>query len=287
MYTEELFNTQREWAETGLLLMRDLLPLMTPVGAYKGWDLEELDAVGRLLSASARSTESALLLVVYGQLWDAEVLIRSVFEGTLKFAYLLQSKETFRGRYHEFAYEQPDIAALQDDKKGRELLDAIKNPEAESWRPIREMILPDERRDELASKYPKTLRRQMDMKWGYGGMLDSLSKSSDALFADFTGLNYGYSIASHIHHADFIGISIPLDRDRRSPERRNSIHLAHAARLISDCFACFQVRLFTGYRFVGGDLIKVEQAISLINNLLATFDHAVKNWEDIEYGKRK
>jgi len=123
MYTEELINIQREWANAGLLLMRDLLPLMMPVSTYKDWEWTERDTIGKLLSASARSTESALLLVAYGQLWDAEVLIRSVFEGTLKFAYLLQSEEAFKGRFHEFATQQPDIAALQDDKKARELLD--------------------------------------------------------------------------------------------------------------------------------------------------------------------
>tara|TARA_A100000171_G_scaffold25970_1_gene24267 strand:+ start:8452 stop:9315 length:864 start_codon:yes stop_codon:yes gene_type:complete len=287
MYSEELFNTQKQWAEKGLFLMRELLPLMAPVGTYEGWEREECSTIGKLLSASARSTESALLLMAYGQLWDAEVLIRSVFESTLKFAYLIQSHDTFKARYSEFADEQPEIIALQDDRKARQLLDAIKDPAADSWRPIRDMVLPNEKREELASRYPKTYRRQMDMKWGYGGMLNSLSNSADTLFANFTGLSYGYSVASHIHHVDFIGISIPLDRDWRSPERRNAIHLAHLARLISDCFACFQIRLFSGYRFVEGDRSKVEYAITRINHLLTEFESAQEDWVDMEYGDRK
>lgn len=286
MYTEELFDIQKRWAEKGLFLMRELLPLMAPVGTYKGWDQEEQDSIGKLLSASARSTESALLLIAYGQLWDAEVLIRSVFEGTLKFAYLIQSQDTFKDRYREFACEQPEIFALQDDRKARQLLDAIKDPEAGSWRPIRDMVLPDIKREELASSYSKTYRRQMDMKWGYGGMLNSLSNSGDTLFTNFTGLSYGYSVASHIHHADFIGISVPLERDRRSSETRDAIHLAHLARLISDCFSCFQIRLFSGYRFVGGDTKKVEYARTHINNFFTELKPAQKEWSDMEYGDR-
>lgn len=117
MYSEELFNIQKQWAEKGLFLMRELLPLMAPVGMYEGWERDECSTIGKLLSASARSTESALLLMAYGQLWDAEVLIRSVFESTLKFAYLTQSQDTFKARYREFADEQPEIIALQDDRK--------------------------------------------------------------------------------------------------------------------------------------------------------------------------
>lgn len=284
MYSDELLSTQKQWAEKGLLLMRDLLPLMAPVGTYGDWEQEERDTIGNLLSASVRSTESALLLIAYGQLWDAEVLVRSVFESTLKFAYLIQSHDTFKDRYREFADEQPEIIALQDDRKARQLLDAIKDPRADSWRPIRDMVLPNEKREQLAFRYPKTYRRQMDMKWGYGSMLNSLSNSVDTLFANFTGLSYEYSVASHIHHADFIGISVPLERDRRSPERRDAIHLAHLARLISDCFACFQIRLFSGYRFVGSNISKIEYATTHINNLFTEFESAQEDWIEMEYG---
>ena len=267
--------------------MRELLPLMAPIGTYEGWRQEERGTIGKLLSASARSTESALLLMAYGQLWDAEVLIRSVFESTLKFAYLIQSHDTFKDRYREFADEQPEIIALQDDRKARQLMDAIQEPEADSWRPIRDMVLPNEEREELASRYSKKYRRQMDMKWGYGGMLNSLSNSADTLFANFTGLSYGYSVASHIHHADFVGISVPLDRDRHSPERRDAVHLAHLARLISDCFSCFEIRLSSGYRFVEGDRSKAEYAITRIKDLLTELESAHEFWLDMEYGDTK
>jgi hypothetical protein len=62
---------------------------VAPVHSYGGWEKDECDTSGRLLAASARSTESILLLMAYGQLWDAEVLSRSVFEGALKFACLV------------------------------------------------------------------------------------------------------------------------------------------------------------------------------------------------------
>lgn len=101
MYSDETQKKMRSWADRSLMLMRKLLPLMSPVGSYAGWDKNERQTLGYLLSACARSTESALLLIAYGQLWDAEMLLRSVAEGTFKFCYLLQNHTHFKQRHEE------------------------------------------------------------------------------------------------------------------------------------------------------------------------------------------
>src|SRR5580658_1068420 len=93
MCTEHWTKTQELWAKDSLLLLRELLPLMAPLALHADWTNDERHTLGSLLTASARSSESVLLLCAYGQLWDAEVIARSVFEGSLKIAYLLQSRD--------------------------------------------------------------------------------------------------------------------------------------------------------------------------------------------------
>lgn len=98
------------------------------------------DTLGRLLTASARSTESTLLLTAYGQLWDAEITLRSTCESSLKFCYLLQ-KDSFEDRFREYSTDQFFSGLLKDDAKIRDLLDALGNPTGYEWKPFTDRLL--------------------------------------------------------------------------------------------------------------------------------------------------
>ncbi len=69
---EDIYSLQRRWSESALLTIRDLLYLMKPVATYSKWTDAQQQTLGMLIGASARSSESVLLLASYGQLWDAE-----------------------------------------------------------------------------------------------------------------------------------------------------------------------------------------------------------------------
>lgn len=284
MYTEKLLKTQKEWAEKSLFLLRELLPLMSPVALHADWTKEERHTLGSLLSASARSSESVLLLSAYGQLWDAEVILRSVFEGTLKLAYLLQSVHDFKQRHEQYAHDLFRIALLKDHKKATDLLNAVSDPDAQRWRPVREILLSDAEQTDIRVRYGKSVRRALDMQWGFTGLVRTLMLSADAGFSGVAGLAHGYSIASHIQHADSAGTSMPLDRELRSADRRDSIHLAHLGRLISDVFACLHLRLAVGYRYVVRDPTPVAAAAEKMKMLQAGFGTPYKDWMDAEYG---
>lgn len=283
VYSDELFNIQRGFSESTLLLLRELLPLMAPVAKYTKYSEEERQTIGMLASAAARSSESAILLCAYGQLWDAELPTRSTFEATLKFSYLLQAKETFHKRHQEYADDLFNIALMKDHQKALELLAALPNPETDIWKPIRDRIIPDEQLAELRDKYPKQERNALEQKWGFTGLIQSLSRSNDPAFAGFRGLAHGYSVSSHIVHADYMGVSIPLDRDLRENERRKTAHLTHLIRLLSDSCTCLYLRLLVGYRFIGEDLKPVFEAGQRIDEFRASFGPIYQEWLNIEY----
>jgi len=253
MYSDEMYATQREWAERALMAMRSLLPKMTPVSTYPGWQAVERQTLSFLLTAAARTSESAFLLGAYGQLWDAEILARSALEASLKFAYLLQARETFVVRHSEYADQLFEIALLKDHRKAASLLAAVPDPDAPQWRPIRDLLLSDSQVAELSARNDKVARRNLETRWGFTGLIGELSRSGDPYFKGLGALAHGYSMASHVQHADMVGASIALERDFRSVERRDSIHFAHEARLLSDLLEFFLLRLAVGYRFVGAD----------------------------------
>lgn len=286
MYSDEIYQASRARAQAGLQLLRELLPLMSPVGRYAGWEPEERRTLGELLSAAARSSESTLLLCAYGQLWDAEVVSRSVFEGTLKFAYLLQAQETFKQRHQEYAHELFQIQRVKDHRKAGELLRALGDPQDAQWRPVRDLLLSEQELAQFSGGRDASYRRALENKWGFTGLLAELSRSGDPLFANFGGLLYGYSLASHIQHADSIGVAIALERDLRQPARRDTLHAAHHARLISDVFTSLQMRLYVGYRFVGSDPAPLVAARRSIDDLLKGFGTIYEDWMRSEYSRQ-
>lgn len=287
MYNDELLAIQRDRSEQALFLIRRLLPLMTPVARHSGWTPEERWILGMLLTSSARSTESGLLLSAYGQLWDAEVILRSVAEGTLKFAYILQTHEDFKQRIHEYSVDHFNISLLKDDQKIREVLSALVDPDSREWRPFRDRLLPDEQLDELKKSYDRTARRSIESRWGVAGMLDAFRRSGDASSLRFRSLLHNYALASHVQHADYIGVSIPDERERREPARRDALHLAHLSRIISDALSYFLMRLTSGYRFIDEDPEPIRSACSQIDALYEAFGDSHGDWMDIEYGTGK
>jgi hypothetical protein len=282
-YSEEHYQTQRRWAEDALFTLREALPLMSPVSQYQGWSQEERRTLGHLLSATARTSESALLLCAFAQIWDAEVLTRSVLEGSLKFSYLLQSHATFAGRHREYASDLFNIALLKDHRKAAVLLEHSQDLSSETQRPIRDVLLSDEELEELSNRYPPRVRRRLEGTWGFTGLIGELSTSGDPYFSVLPALAHKYSMASHIQHVDTIGASIPLERDKRSSERRETAHLAHAGRVISDLLEFFFLRMAVGYRFVDADRAILLEVLERINKARAPFKGAYNEWIDVEY----
>lgn len=281
-YDDAIYATVARWSEQALLAIRKSLPLMTPVGQYQGFHPGLWSVVGRLLGASARSTESALLLTHASQLWDAEVIARTVTEATLKAAYILQSPATFEQRALEFSSDHFEIGRLKDHQKALDLLEVVSDASSDDWAPIRERLLSDDELSELRATYPKHLRRALETRWGFAGLVRELSSSADPLFDGLKGIAHDYALASHISHADLAGVEMPIERDRRDTERREAIHLAHAARLIEQCVRMFQVRLIVGYRFVGQPASALGALRSEVEQLSREFQAVYEKWLAIE-----
>ena len=151
------------------------------------------------------------------------------------------------------------------------------------WRPIRDRLLTEDELSQLSAASGHVPRRQLETRWGFTGLVGELSRSGDPLFRELGGLAQNYSMASHIHHMDMAGASIPLDRDLRSSERRETIHAAHEGRLISDILTFLYLRLAIGYRFVGADTSPLAEAQAAIQSFNQKFDMAYATWMSVEY----
>jgi hypothetical protein len=196
---------------------------------------------------------------------------------------MLQSPRTFATRHSEFALDLFSIALMKDHLKCLELLAAASDPDDPQWRPIKDRLLPDAELAELRATYDRVHRRELENRWGFTGLVSELSRSGDPFFRGLGSMAHGYSMASHVHHMDMVGASIPLERDQRSAERRETIHMAHEAHLVSDLLVFLFIRLSVGYRFIGTDLAPLKEAWSKIQALNDKLGIAHSTWMGVEY----
>ena len=63
------------------------------------WNDAQSFAIDALYTACLRTSGSALILVDSGRIWDADILMRSVTEGSLKITYMLSNPEVFDERF--------------------------------------------------------------------------------------------------------------------------------------------------------------------------------------------
>jgi Family of unknown function (DUF5677) len=285
-YPDQLYDDLRNWAGRGLGLMREVLPLIGPIATSKKWGPAGLEGISLLLCACARSAESAFLLIAYGQLWDAEMQSRSVFEGVLKFSYLMQSENTFARRFQEYVHDLRAVAIFKEHKKAVDLLNSVENPDDPEWKPIRDRLLSEDEIKKIEQDLPSSMRRSLEARWGFTGLIRELERSGDPLFKGIGGLAFGYSMASHYLHADILGVLLPFERDLRASERREALHRVHALRLISDLFAALWIRLQVGYRFVGANPAPIFEAVKNFEQFHASLGDVYDNWRAARRDRR-
>lgn len=240
------------------------------------------------LIASCHSTsESALLLVGNGRLWDADVLVRSVVEGTLKFVFLTLGNDLERARkLKEFDDDFAAFGQLKRHQRIEKFLGVVENPGADEWRPLRDLLLKPKNLAELKQKYPKQTRQRVDQKWSISEICASLSLSGIQGINLLGHLLFNYGMSSHVAHQDIDGIGMVWDRNGRETRRREAVELAHGGRLVSDISVMAWLRAHALFELTGLDRTPpnaLNQKLKTLHNETAK---AQKHFNEIEYGNK-
>jgi hypothetical protein len=231
------------------------------------------------------SSESTLLLINLGKQWDAELITRSVLEGSLKLAYILEgTKKEIEEKSIEFWEVLPLFYSIRHSEKAKQILEAATDANSQELAPFREMSLASEALDEIRSKYSKAERRIIEEKWSFVGLCRSLAKSNDPHSNKIVGLAHGYAMSSHLLHKDADGIGMVWDRAQRSDKRRDAVTSGHSARIISDICAFSKLRLLSVLKACGGSLDEIKKIEKSYSNLNSDLDLIFKNFYDVEYG---
>lgn len=264
----------------------ELIALMKPVMVSDRLTIDQRQTISWLSAACIRASGSALLLAGFERVWDAEIVSRSVFEGTVKFCHLLGDPKSTASRFDEYENSLSDIASLADHEKARRLIEMAPSPKDDMVVVLQDLILTEEKRAEFASKYPRQERRRLQTTWGFSGVVEQTVRTGEGLGELAAGLLHGYAMASHVAHADYLGIGMVMEREHRPESRRAAIHHAHAARVISDQLWCCAFRLIAAYRFIEAPRTEILELMMGESELSEILRKAQAEWYRIEYQQK-
>jgi hypothetical protein len=273
----------RDLAQRGYAALFSLAPFMKPLNDIAA-EPRHKHALMALATACLRESETIIFLVQGRRVWSADVLMRSVLEGSVKFAYILESPATFAARCIEFRDVLPAIAKLRWHGKAEEWLNAVGENGSREQRPYRDVLLSKQQLEELRTTYPRELRNAVEGRWGFTSLLTAISKPNGAFGPVGRSLLHPYSVASHLIHMSYEGSDLPLERDSRPEERRDAIGVAHAAVLISDCLDFAHVRANAVHRFTGHSPEALYAELKSQRPLRDDLSTLVREWERVEYG---
>lgn len=196
---------------------------------------------------------SVLTLTVNYMIWDAEIILRSAIESLVKLIFICsaESEEEQKIRLDEYWISLAEILELKESEQAKKNLRTL--PESESHKiAFSPIISSEEREKELREKWTKKKRQQLEQKWSFTEILNSLSRNYRGKPEPiFDLLSYSYRISSHVTHGDETGVLIIQERDSRSIEEQDKAYNGHYLRLLSDVLTLSTQVAFECISFIG------------------------------------
>ncbi len=196
------------------------------------------------------SSESSLLLIRSGKEWDADIINRSVMEGTVKYVYLLfGSNERVKEKAVEYWEILPDYSSIRRHEKLQSFLGTIGNPDSDEWLPFKKLLLSNDDIEKLRNGTNRKERKNLEQQWSLFGMTTYLQKKDPDRLGLLVHLAHNYGMSSHLIHKDGDGVGMVWERYRRTKEDQISVKLGHCARVISDICTFSKLRLLQLLKF--------------------------------------
>ena len=177
----ELPTSVRHLADLADARLDELVGLMKPMMVSDRLTIEQRQIISWLSAACIWASGSALLLAGFERVWDAEIVSRSVFEGTVKFCHLLGDPNNAAGRFEEYETALSDIASLADHEKARRLIEIAPDPKEDMLAVLQKLLLTEAKLAETAAKYPRQERRRLQTAWGFSGVVEQMVRTGEGL----------------------------------------------------------------------------------------------------------
>lgn len=203
--------------------------------------------------------ESILMLTGYDAIWEADILLRSLFEGTIKYIFMMQGCLKEKNNLIEEYYSiVPEMQKIGDHEKAVEAINIFKSKGIEKH-PFQLSLLKDEELKKLKEKYPKSRIRELSQEWSYKNILKNLIEKDNKYEVLATTL-YTYSFSSHLIHYDGECLKQRSGTLINNVVRNDeSLDLAHLLRIISNVVSLGTLRVSEYVKVYNLDVKQYEE----------------------------
>lgn len=285
----ELKSVLSSWANQASNFVGDCFDYATP---FFGESFIDMDPTVKFVSSQlftdcALTSESIFILLGEGKEWDADILLRSILEGTFKFVYmLLGSRDEALSKAEEYWILLPKFADIKRSDRASYLLENISNSSDLEWEPLRVLVLDEERIKSIRDKYKKNQRKELEEKWSFSRISQLFKQSKNDELKVLGGLVYGYGMSSHLLHKDADGIGMVWERRNRDPFTKRVVTLGHAARIVSDVCTTAKLRLLFLLKHGGFEVEFIKEIEARYVVLFHELEQAYAAFIKAEYGER-
>lgn len=284
---EDLKIIFRSWAGLASHFIGSCFDVASP---YLDQEYKEINPLVRFVSSQIfmdchLTSESILILLMEGKEWDAEILCRSILEGSFKYIYmLLGSHKDVVEKVEEYWFILPMFSEIKRSERASFLLSKLEGTEKDKeWEALREQIIDDVQINMIRNKYNRKQRKAMEEHWSFSSIYKYFKDSEQAQLIFLSGLTYNYGVSSHLLHKDADGIGMVWERRGREHDRREAVTLGHVARIISDICTTTKLRLFYLLQYCGKDMECIDELDKQYAILFEQLDNAAKHFNKVEY----
>lgn len=225
------------------------------------------------------SSESALLPASFSRVWDAEILIRSVLEGTAKYLFLCTKDSATRAtRIEEYWNILPEFDRLKRHDRITQFLSVL-GELGPSGDALRELLLTEKEVVNIRAAYPRKERQALAQKWSFNDVIRAIALESNEAAGMLAN---AYGLASNIVHQDGDGVGMIGERARRSQERRELVEIAHAGRQVTDLLTFAMIRALHTLQLANQDTEPVHSCWQTQQPLREELAAATVSWWDVE-----
>ena len=185
--------------------------------------------------------DALFILIQTGCLWDADMILRSVAEASIKLIFVsIQLADERNNKALEFWVDIAEINQIKQAKQAEAVVENLKDTDFNPLH-IEPITMSKNDLDRLTKKWPRNKRQRILQSWSYNEMVKQIAAKTDNKTIESLARNFTQS--SHLIHADETALGVINDRKNRTPEEKNALIILHERRLLSDCITLYSYPL--------------------------------------------
>lgn len=197
---------------------------------------EVLQNIFNILKYISERSATVNFLLQSNLLWDAEIIMRTVQEATIKIVFLTEGNDEDRvQKLNEYKDELAEINYLKMSELAKSLVQLFEKDDDKGLA-FKPLILDIDKEKELKEKWSGKRKRDIESKWSFTNIVREQANKNPLIKETLHALIHYYRISSNLIHADENGVGIVAERSLRSEEDVYTVELAHFCRLVYDLF---------------------------------------------------